>query len=380
VTYTATVTASATSGQDPVPSSPTGTVTFYDGTVIPANVIPGCSGVTVAIDTTTTAKATCASPVYGAPGSHPITAVYANADGNFTGSTNSVPLTQVVNPIATSLLLSSTPTGSSLFGQSVTLKAAINPPSGPTGTVTFYLGTPTGTHTSLGTGTLSAGQATLSTAMLPPGIDGLYAVYGGATNYAASTSNPLTLNVGFSVPCINNTMNGGYTVPAGESICITGKVNGGVTVSARASLFLNGATINGGLISTAGANALRFCRSTLNGNDNIQNSTGFVLAGDGGDVAPNGDDLPPACVGNTFNTVATLTFVNNHGGLEIGGNTVGGILNITGNMASSPQEVEANKITGTLTCGATNNPALTDDGLKNTVVGIRAGQCSGANF
>jgi hypothetical protein len=76
VTYTATVTASAITGQDPVPSSPTGTVTFNNGTTAI------CTGVPLNSTGTTTSTATCGLIT----GDHTITAVYTNSDGNFTGS------------------------------------------------------------------------------------------------------------------------------------------------------------------------------------------------------------------------------------------------------------------------------------------------------
>ena len=76
VTYTATVTASATGGQDPVPSSPTGTVSFNYGDT------PVCTNVSVTSTGTTTSTASC-GPI-GA--SETITAVYTNTDGNFTDS------------------------------------------------------------------------------------------------------------------------------------------------------------------------------------------------------------------------------------------------------------------------------------------------------
>ena len=81
VTYTATVTASATSSQDPVPSSPTGTVTFKD------NGATICNSVPVTSTGTTTATAPCTVNYTTTAGSpHPITASYVNTDGNFTGS------------------------------------------------------------------------------------------------------------------------------------------------------------------------------------------------------------------------------------------------------------------------------------------------------
>ena len=76
VTYTATVTASATSDQDPVPSSPTGTVAFSDGSTT------FCPGVPLTSTGTTTSTATCGL----VPGGDTVTAVYTNSDGNFTDS------------------------------------------------------------------------------------------------------------------------------------------------------------------------------------------------------------------------------------------------------------------------------------------------------
>jgi hypothetical protein len=75
VTYTATVTASASSTQDPVPSSPTGTVTFSEGSTT------FCTGVPLTSTGTTTSTATCGPIANGS-----VTAVYTNTDGNFTNS------------------------------------------------------------------------------------------------------------------------------------------------------------------------------------------------------------------------------------------------------------------------------------------------------
>jgi hypothetical protein len=75
VTYRATVTANATGNQDPVPSSPTGTVTFYKGTTAICTVLLISTG-------TTTSKATCGPITAGST----ITAVFTNTDGNFSDS------------------------------------------------------------------------------------------------------------------------------------------------------------------------------------------------------------------------------------------------------------------------------------------------------
>jgi hypothetical protein len=187
VTYKDTVTASVSAGQDPVPNSPTGTVTFKDGSTAI------CTSVPVASIGTTTAAATCQQTYTGISGSpHSITAVYSNSDGNFSGSTSS-PLSQIVQSSldATTTALNVSPNPSTLGG-SVSLSATVTKTSGagtPSGIVTFYSGTPTGTHTLLGSGTQNSNaKATLSSTSLAMGTDSLYAVYGGSASFSPSTS------------------------------------------------------------------------------------------------------------------------------------------------------------------------------------------------
>jgi hypothetical protein len=91
VVYTDTVTASVAADQDPVPNSPTGTVTFMDG---PSAI---CAAVPVVSTSITTSAATCSPFAYSSMGTHSITAIFVNTDGNFTGSTSPV-FTQTVNP------------------------------------------------------------------------------------------------------------------------------------------------------------------------------------------------------------------------------------------------------------------------------------------
>jgi hypothetical protein len=94
VTYTATVTGVVGSGQDPLPNSPTGTVTFRDN----GNPISGCTNVASISTTSTTSRFVCVvtySSTLGVP--HPITAAFADGtDANFTNSVSGV-LLQTVN-------------------------------------------------------------------------------------------------------------------------------------------------------------------------------------------------------------------------------------------------------------------------------------------
>src|SRR5580704_11450604 len=80
---------------------------------------------------------------------------------------------ELLSGTATTLSLTSS-ANPSTFGAPVTLTATITP-STAVGPVTFYAGT-----TVLGSGTLSGGQATLTTIFLPADISVLRAYYGGA--------------------------------------------------------------------------------------------------------------------------------------------------------------------------------------------------------
>ena len=188
VTYTASVLATAASGQDPVPSAPTGTVTFRDGTTVI------CSAVTLVSTGPTTSRATCTPPTYLVAGNHPITAAYTNIDLNFTSSTSPVLIQVVRAPRPTSTILTSSP-NPSVAGAPVTLVAHVLPASGvgtPTGTVNFYVGSPTGAHTLLGVAPLGVnGRANLVTTSLAVGHDTLYAVYGGDPAFSSSVSPPV---------------------------------------------------------------------------------------------------------------------------------------------------------------------------------------------
>ena len=124
VTYTATVTASATSSQDPVPSSPTGAVTFKDNgaTICSAPVALTSTGTTTATAQCTVTYATTA----GSP--HPITASYANTDGNFTNSSASLSQVVTSGSIPTTSVLTSSPNPST-YGSPVTFTDTVSPSS-----------------------------------------------------------------------------------------------------------------------------------------------------------------------------------------------------------------------------------------------------------
>ena len=163
VTFTATVTG----------SSPTGTVTFIDGTT------------TLGTGAVSSGKATFATSSLTV-GTHGITAAYSGDTKN--NASTSTALTQTVNKAATSAALASSlnPSG---YGSAVTFTATVTG-SSPTGTVTFKDGT-----TTLGTGAVSSGKATLATSSLSAGTHSITAAYSGDTKNNASTSTALTQTV-----------------------------------------------------------------------------------------------------------------------------------------------------------------------------------------
>ena len=190
-----TVVFSATVARSSGTGTPTGTVNFYKCAT------SACSGTPDLLGSGTLHSGKATYSISSLPvGSTYVEAVYEGVTGSFSASTSNV-VTQVVTIVATTTALTSSPNPSGL-GKPVTLTATVTKPSGsgnPTGTVSFYLGIPSGTHSFLGTGTLTSGKATFTTSSLPAGTDSLYAVYGGDTNFATSTS-PVISQVVVSLP------------------------------------------------------------------------------------------------------------------------------------------------------------------------------------
>lgn len=171
VTFTATLTAVA-----PGAGTPTGTVTFKDGSTTLGTGTLNASG--VATFSTSTLAA----------GSHSITASFAG-DAKFNGSTSNT-VTQVVNvatPGATTTTIASS-ANPSVNGQPVSFTATVAPTSGggvPTGTVQFVIdGANFGSPVTLVNGSATSG----ATSSLSIGSHTVKAIYGGSANFASSTS------------------------------------------------------------------------------------------------------------------------------------------------------------------------------------------------
>jgi hypothetical protein len=149
-------------------TTPTGTVTFKNGTTGLGTVSVNASGVATLTVTNL--------PL----GSDSLTAFY-NGDA-LNGNSTSAAVTQVVNQAKIAMSLTSAPNPSP-SGKLVKFTAAFTSTGGmPKGTVTFSLA-----GTTLGTATIgSTGEATFSTTKLPVGSDVVTATYAGTADYSAA--------------------------------------------------------------------------------------------------------------------------------------------------------------------------------------------------
>ena len=187
-------------------ATPAGTVQFFNGTT--------------SLGTETLASGTATLNTTSLPvANNSITAQYLGSS-TFAGSTSTAGVVTVAQA-SSAVTVTFTPSAP-VFGQPVTLTAAVaavSPGSGtPTGTVQFFNGT-----TSLGTKTLTGGIASLTTAALPFATNSITAKYSGDTNFTADTS-PAT-PVSLAQPSTTTTIAASSTSLAPfESVTLTATV------------------------------------------------------------------------------------------------------------------------------------------------------------
>jgi len=149
------------------------------------------------------------------------------------------------------------------------------------------------------------------------------AVYGGDSNFTASTSTPGTVTV-TTTTTITGRHNGAIIVASGTSVLlVNARVNGAIIVRRGGSLDVENSTF--AALVADGSAALRVCASIAKGSVNVSNATGFVLIGDSGD-----DGCAPNTIGGS------LHMENNAHGLEAIGNHVRGGVVDTGNSGAGP--------------------------------------------
>ena len=284
VVYGQSVTLSATVSPASGSTTPTGTVTFLDG-----STTLGTGTLTAGVATLTTT----ALP----EGADTITASYAGTT-LFAAST-STGASETVNqdPTTTALASSANP---AVAGQYVTFTATVSPSSPgsgtPTGTVTFLDG-----GASVGTGTLdSSGVAAFSTTALPLGSDSITASYAGDTNYAGSSTDTAlseTVNAIGSTATTTAVTTSASTANAGDSVTFSATVSHatGSDVLSGTVTFLDGATVLGtGAVDTTSGIAT-FSTSTL-----PVGSSETITASYSGDANYAGSN------GTTFETIDAL--------------------------------------------------------------------------
>ena len=172
-----------------------------------------------------TATASAASVSIPGTGTHNIEAAYGGDTNDASSTSSTIALSS--SKAATTLSLQASPT-SSAFGQQVILTATLSPNTDGNlttngETVTFKSGS-----TTIGTGTLSGGVATLSLTSLSTGSDSLTAVYAGDTNFLSSTSSALPFTVSKATPAITWATPSAITYGAALSATQLNATSGGV--------------------------------------------------------------------------------------------------------------------------------------------------------
>jgi len=331
VTFTATVAPSSGSG------TPTGSVTFYDGSTALG---------TVTLSSKKASLKTTSVPV----GSQPITAVYSG-DPNYAPSTSTV-LTQTVNQDSTTSTVKSS-ANPSVYAQSVTYTATVkaaSPGSGtPTGTVTFYDGT-----TNLGSGTLAGGTDTLSTTFLVVGTHSITAVYGGDPDFTASTSSALTqtVNQAATTTAVVSVVNPLFY---GEQLTFTATVSAnspgsgtptGVVTFSWGSTQLGTGTLSGGTVSITTSTPFSVgndvIKASYSGDTNFKTSAGTLTQTVNQDATTTSvvSATNPSVYGQSVTFTATVAANAPGGGTPTGsvtftnGSTTLGTVTLSGGTAS----------------------------------------------
>lgn len=274
VAFTATVTAS-------VSGTPTGSVTFNDGST-PLGTAPlNASGV-AAFNINSLAV-----------GSHSITAVYGGDTIDLTSASSA--LNEVVQgSISISLVSSANP---SVAGSAVTFTATVaGASSTPTGTVTFKDGAVT-----LGSSALNgSGVATFSTSSLAPAQHSITAVYSGDNLNLPGTSGALTQSVQQSTTTVLSS--NANPVYSGATINFTAKVTAAVSGTPTGSVtFKDGSTALGTVtLNASGVAALSTSTLAVVGAHSIT----AVYSGDAIDLASTSGSLSETVNAPDFSIVA----------------------------------------------------------------------------
>ena len=283
------MTASATSSQDPVPSSPTGTVTFKDnGTTI-------CNAVPLTSTGTTTATAPCTVTYATTAGSpHSITASYVNTDGQLhrlqrLGSAPGGHLLDARDFHRPHFL--ARPFGPGSRGHAHAPRSPSPRVLGPRPARSPSTWAARPAPPSAPGPSTPAAQASATTSSLPAGTDNLYAVYSGDTHFSGSTS-PVRVQtvIGLPTKCTGtypNFFDGNPHFPF-----ILGTNGNDFIYAFGASYFINGfaaTTASGPVTGTTGSATATATTCVIAGN-----GSNTVSVGNGNDTVSRRATAPTA--------------------------------------------------------------------------------------
>ena len=343
-------------------TSPTGTVTFKDGsTTLGTGTISG----------TTATFSTAALAV----GAHSVTAEYAGDTDNAAATSAAVAVN--VGQLAPTVALSASD-GTPTLGAPVTFTATLAGGTSPTGTVTFKDGS-----TTLGTGTISGTTATFSTAALAVGAHSVTAEYAGDTNNAAATSAAVAVNVGQLAPTVALSASDG-TPTLGAPVTFTATLAGGTSPTGTVTFKDGSTTLGTGTISgttaTFSTAALAVGAHSVTaeyaGDTNNAAATSAAVAVNVGQLAPTvalsaSDGTPTLGAPVTFTatlaggTSPTGTVTFKDGSTTLGTGTISGT---TATFSTAALAVGAHSVTAEY-AGDTNNAAAT-----SAAVAVNVGQ------
>jgi hypothetical protein len=169
-------------------------------------------------------------------GQHTLTATFSPTDTtNYTTSTANVTLAVIPATPLVALTSSANPVFTS---NPVTFTATLSvPATAPTGTVAFFDGT-----TQLGSGVVTAGVATFTTAAPATGIHSMTAVYSGDSNYNPATSPILSETIQDFTLALSGGAAGTVTAPLGGQAAYPLMITpvGGATLPGAVSMTLTG--------------------------------------------------------------------------------------------------------------------------------------------
>ena len=238
VLLTATVTASSGSGV------PAGSVNFYSGSILLANLLGtgtlnGSGKTTLMVSFPTAAT-------------YSILASYVGSSPYVTSNSAAASVKVVTGTASTTSLAVSAPTVA--YGGSLTLTATVT--AAATGSVAFYVGG----STLLGNGTITSGTATLTNASfsapLPVGVNSITATYLGSATYQPSNASAKSVTVTTSTATTLNVSAGPYYYGNSVTLSVTVVPGQGSGTPTGSVTFKNGTTTIGTGTLTGGATSL----------------------------------------------------------------------------------------------------------------------------